>query len=102
MYGRHVVGWTPPFCSTKGMLPDVYIQIEVDEHGHVDTPCWDENTRLEIIAADVGTPGVVLRINADAAPLLRRRKRKDGARGALERPALFWQHRPRNVPAAAK
>jgi hypothetical protein len=73
----------PGGCSLKRpdlifMLPDIYVQIEVDEYGHCDTPCWDEDTRLEIIAADVGTPGVVLRINPDAAPLLRRRKRKDG------------------------
>lgn len=39
---------------------------------------WSEATRLEIIAADAGTPGVVLRINPDAAPLRRKRKRKDG------------------------
>ena len=55
-----------------------YIQIEVDEYGHPQISCFEEDARLEIIAADVGKPGLVLRINPDAAPLLRKRKRKDG------------------------
>lgn len=54
------------------------MQIEVDEYGHSEHPCWDEDARLEIIAADIGTPGIVLRINLDAMPVLRRRKRPDG------------------------
>jgi len=73
----------PGGCSLKRpdlifLLPRLYVQVEVDEYGHPDATCWDEDTRLEIIAADAGTPGVVLRINPDAAPLLRKRKRKDG------------------------
>ena len=73
----------PGGCSLKRpdlifVFPDVYVQIEVDEDGHQNVPCWDEDTRLEVIAADVGVPGVVLRINPDAAPLLKKRKRKDG------------------------
>ena len=44
---------------------DRYIQIEVDEAGHAGYNCFDEDTRLEVIAADVGTPGLVLRLNPD-------------------------------------
>ena len=40
-----------------------YVQVEVDERGHANYACYDEDTRLEIIAADVGLPGMVLRIN---------------------------------------
>jgi hypothetical protein len=43
-----------------------YVQVEVDERGHASYPCFDEDARLEIIAADVGLPGMVLRINPDA------------------------------------
>ena len=73
----------PGGCSLKRpdlifILPHVYVQIEVDEYGHPNDSCWDEDTRLEIIAADVGTPGIVLRINPDKEPLLKKRKRKDG------------------------
>ena len=44
---------------------DRYIQIEVDEAGHARYNCVDEDARLEIIAADVGTPGLVPRLNPD-------------------------------------
>ena len=73
----------PGGCSLKRpdllfVFEDRYVQIEVDEHGHSRNECWDEDARLELIAADVQKPGMVLRINPDAAPLLRRRKRPDG------------------------
>ena len=42
---------------------DRYIQIEVDEAGHAGYKRIDEDARLEISAADVGTPGLVLRLN---------------------------------------
>ena len=44
---------------------DRYIQIEVDEAGHAGCDCVDEDARLEIIAADVGAPGLALRLNPD-------------------------------------
>lgn len=73
----------PGGCSLKRpdllfVFDEFYVQIEVDEYGHPDNSCWDEDARLEIIAADVGKPGVVLRINPDEAPLLKKRKGRDG------------------------
>jgi hypothetical protein len=70
-------------CSLKRpdmlfILAQFYIQIEVDEEGHEGYSCFNEDTRLEIIAADTGKPGVVLRINPDAEPMLKRRKLKGG------------------------
>ena len=60
----------PGGCSLKRadllyILDDRYVQIEVDEKGHASYPCYDEDARLEIIAADVGLPGMVLRLNPD-------------------------------------
>ena len=61
----------PGGCSLKRadllyIFDDRYVQVEVDERGHASYPCFDEDTRLEIIAADVGLPGMVLRITPDA------------------------------------
>jgi len=42
-----------------------YLQLEIDEHGHDDRSCADEDTRLAIIAADVDLPGVIVRLNPD-------------------------------------
>ena len=61
----------PGGCSLKRadllyVFDSRYVQVEVDEKGHASYPCYDEDTRLEIIAADVGLPGMVLRINPDA------------------------------------
>ena len=61
------------------ILPHFYIQIEIDEDGHEGYGCFNEDARLELIAADTGKPGVVLRINPDAGPALKRRKLKGGA-----------------------
>ena len=47
-------------------LEDRFVQVEVDEEGHEDLSCADEDSRLELIAADVGLPGLVLRLNPDA------------------------------------
>jgi hypothetical protein len=44
---------------------DRYVQLEVDEDGHEDRSCADEDSRLELIAADVGLPGLVVRLNPD-------------------------------------
>ena len=84
----HAVSWrwdctVPGGCSLKKpdllfVFDDRYVQIEVDEHGHRQHLCWDEDARLELIAADVEKPGLVLRINPDAAPLLRKLTRPDG------------------------
>ena len=43
----------------------MYIQLEVDEFGHDAKSCDDEDARLELIAADVGLPGAVIRLNPD-------------------------------------
>ena len=63
----------PGGCSLKRpdllfLLPTFYVQIEVDENGHEKCPCLDEDARLELIAADIDMPGVILRINPDIAP----------------------------------
>ena len=73
----------PGGCSLKRadllyILDDRYIQIEVDERGHAGYDCYDEDTRLEIIAADVGLPGVVLRLNPDAPPCFRPKRLSNG------------------------
>ena len=39
--------------------------MEVDEEGHACYECEDEDSRLEIIAADLGRPGLVVRIDPD-------------------------------------
>ena len=67
----------PGGCSLKRPdlffeFPDRYLQVEIDEHGRERLACWDEDSRLEVIAADVGKPGFVLRINPDREPLMRR------------------------------
>jgi len=60
----------PGGCSLK--RPDLlyrfqnfYLQVEVDEYGHEDKSCLDEDARLAVIAADVNLPGLVFRINPD-------------------------------------
>ena len=63
----------PGGCSLKRadlqyIFDDRYAQVEEDEKGHTSYPCYDEDARLEIIAADVGLPGMVLRLNPDATP----------------------------------
>ncbi|CAE7941992.1 unnamed protein product, partial [Symbiodinium sp. KB8] len=59
-------------------LEDRFVQIEVDEEGHEDLSCADEDSRLELIAADVGLPGLVLRLNPDAERILKRRRCTNG------------------------
>ncbi|OLQ01018.1 hypothetical protein AK812_SmicGene16288 [Symbiodinium microadriaticum] len=59
-------------------LEDRFVQIEVDEEGHEDLSCADEDSRLELIAADVGLPGLVLRLNPDAERVLKRRRLRNG------------------------
>ena len=60
----------PGGCSLKRpdklyALKDRYLQLEIDEQGHGSYGCADEDTRLEIIAADVQLAGLVLRIDCD-------------------------------------
>jgi hypothetical protein len=43
----------------------MYVQLEVDEFGHSKNHCVDEDLRLELIAADVQLPGIVVRVNPD-------------------------------------
>ena len=57
---------------------DRFVQVEVDEEGHEDLSCADEDSRLELIAADVGLPGLVLRLNPDAERVLKRRRCTNG------------------------
>jgi hypothetical protein len=55
-----------------------YVQLEVDEDGHAEYACCDEDTRLEIIAADVGLPGLVLRVNPDEPPCFGKKRLRNG------------------------
>ena len=57
---------------------DRYIQMEVDEFGHAGNTCLDEDTRLEIIAADVGLPGYVVRIDPDNPACFRHKRLNNG------------------------
>ncbi|CAE7500981.1 WRKY19 [Symbiodinium sp. CCMP2456] len=57
---------------------DRFVQVEVDEEGHENLSCADEDSRLELIAADVGLPGLVLRLNPDAERVLKRRRLSNG------------------------
>ena len=59
-------------------LDDRFVQVEVDEDGHEDRSCADEDSRLELIAADVGLPGLVLRLNPDAKRALKQRRLRNG------------------------
>jgi hypothetical protein len=82
----------PGGCSLKRpdmlyVLSNCYLQLEIDENGHENTTCTDEDSRLELIAADVGLPGIVIRINPDSSPpMLKRRKLSCGE--------LSWQSTP--------
>ena len=60
------------------VMHDRYIQIEVDEFGHGGNACFDEDTRLEIIAADVGLPGYVVRIDPDNPACFRHKRLCNG------------------------
>ena len=73
----------PGGCSLKRpdklyVMHDRYIQIEVDEFGHNGNACFDEDTRLEIIAADVGLPGYVIRIDPDNPACFRHKRLVNG------------------------
>ena len=73
----------PGGCSLKkpdylARFPDRYLQVEVDEDGHEDYNCYDEDARLEIISADVGMPGLVLRLDPDETPCFKRRRASNG------------------------
>ena len=68
-------------------LEDRFVQVEVDEEGHEDRGCADEDSRLELIAADVGLPGLVLRLNPDAERTLKRRRWSNGEPGFYVRDA---------------
>jgi len=60
-------------CSLKrpDMLLDFgtwMVDVEVDEKYHGDLSCWDEESRLNVIAADVQVPLAVLRLKVDEPP----------------------------------
>ena len=72
------------------LLPKFYIHIEIDENGHEQYPCLEEDARLELIAADIGVPGLILRINPDIAPpMLKRCKMASGEAAWKGSPAFL-------------
>jgi hypothetical protein len=73
----------PGGCSLKRpdmlyVFDDRYVQIEIDELGHADYDCHDEDARLEIISADIGLPGLVVRLNPDEPPCFGRKRLSNG------------------------
>ncbi len=67
-------------CSLK--RPDMALDfgpyaivVEVDEWQHDEASCWDEDTRLAVIAADFQKPIVVIRLRVDTPVACFRRKR---------------------------
>ena len=95
--GAYETTWdcaVPGGCSLKQpdklyKLCDRYLHIEVDEFGHADKACVDEDTRLEVIAADVGLPGLVLRLDPDDPPCFRHRQLCNGERAYERIEGLF-------------
>ena len=84
----------PGGCSLKQpdklyKLSDRYLHLELDEFRHADKTCVDEDTRLELIAADVGLPGLVLRLDPDDPPCFRHRQLCNGERAYERIEGLF-------------
>ena len=67
------------------VFEDRYLQLEVDENGHEDRSCADEDTRLEVIAADVGLPGLVIRLNPDFDECFGTKRLRNGERCVIVR-----------------
>jgi hypothetical protein len=70
-------------CSLKrpDMLLDFgtwMIDAEVDEKYHGDLRCWDEESRLNVIAADVQVPMAVLRLKVDEPPCFGTKRLNNG------------------------
>ena len=71
-------------CSLK--RPDLALDfgthvvvIEVDELQHDEASCWDEDTRLAVIAADFQKPVAVIRLRVDTpVPCFRRKRMSNG------------------------
>ena len=71
-------------CSLK--RPDMALDfgtqvviVEVDELQHEEASCWDEDTRLAVIAADFQVPISVIRLRVDApVPCFRRKRLSNG------------------------
>ncbi len=71
-------------CSLK--RPDLALDfgthvvvIEVDEAQHDEASCWDEDTRLAVIAADFQKPVAVIRLRVDTpVPCFRRKRLGNG------------------------
>lgn len=51
------------------------VVVEVDERQHEAIPCWDEDSRLAVIAADFQKPIAVIRLKVDTPVACFRRKR---------------------------
>jgi hypothetical protein len=70
-------------CSLK--RPDLLldfglwmVDVEVDEQYHEDRRCWDEESRLNVIAADVQVPLAVLRLKVDNPPCFGLKRMRNG------------------------
>ena len=71
-------------CSLK--RPDLALDfgthvvvIEVDEAQHDEASCWDEDTRLAVIAADFQKPIAVIRLRVDTpVPCFRQKRMSNG------------------------
>ena len=84
----------PGGCSLKRpdmlyRLADRYLQIEVDEFGHENESCFEEDMRLEIIAADVDLPGFVYRLDPDHPPCFRQKRLRNGEKVEKKIDATF-------------
>ena len=100
--GAYETTWdcaVPGGCSVKQpdklyKLSDRYLHLEVDEFGHVDKACVDEDTRLELIAADVGLPGLVLRLDPDDPPTDSFATASECMKGSKVLLTAFWRKQP--------
>ena len=60
------------------------VVVEVDEAQHEVAPCWDEDSRLAVIAADFQKPLAVIRLRVDDPEPCFRRKRLGNGEPAWE------------------
>jgi hypothetical protein len=60
--------------------------VEVDEKYHGDLSCWDEESRLNVIAADVQVPLAVLRLKVDDPPCFGSKRLSNGEPVLYARP----------------
>lgn len=82
-------------CSLK--RPDLLLDfgihavvVEVDELQHATMPCWDEDTRVAVIAADLQVPLCVLRLRVDdPVPCFTQKRLKNGEQIVRARSPAF-------------